>query len=199
MLARGAAKWVVAAWIPASVAALFSIQAGLLLLIPPLLLMLFFRDPERSPEGRGVVSPADGRVTAVDGGERVRVSVFMRPHDVHVNRAPVRGTVSGVEHHRGGHRPAFSKDSSRNERVVTTLEAPDGEYRVVQIAGAVARRITTYVEEGSEVERGERIGLIAFGSRADVVLPPRYGVDDVLVGVGDTVRAGETVVARRPG
>lgn len=174
------------------------------LLVPPLALalatlgvaiLLFFRDPERTPPATGIVSPADGTVSVVrTEGDRVRVGVFMNVTDVHVNRAPATGVVRSVEHRSGAHRPAFSKESERNERV----DVDCGNYEVSQIAGAFARRITPYVDEGDAVERGDRIGHIAFGSRADVLLPAEIDVADLRVEEGQTVRAGETVVAERP-
>ncbi|MFB6138049.1 MAG: protein sorting system archaetidylserine decarboxylase [Halobacteriaceae archaeon] len=163
----------------------------------------FFRDPERSPPAAGVVSPADGRVTVLreeppaDGdaggdepGTRVRVGVFMSPTDVHVNRAPLPGTVRDVAHEPGGHWPAFSKASERNER----LHVQAGDWRVTLVAGTLARRTHPRVEPGTPVERGERIGHISFGSRADVLLPAGVALDDVAVTPGDRVRAGETVL-----
>jgi len=209
MFARGSGRWIVSAstfpvlvgvlsvvvgWENATVA-----TAGALVI--PLGVAAFFRDPDREPDGDGVVSPADGRVTVLrtegndEGNERVRLGVFMNVHDVHVNRFPIGGEVVSVERHQGGYKPAFSKDSERNERVVTTVETDGDAFEVVQIAGAVARRITTYLKEGEGAERGERLGHIAFGSRADIVFPPDYGVDDLVVEEGDRVRAGETVVA----
>ena len=156
----------------------------------------FFRDPERTPPDSGVVSPADGRVSVVrEEGDRLRVGVFMNVTDVHVNRAPLSGVVERVEHRPGAHRPAFSKESERNERVDLRFDG----FEVSLVAGAFARRIFPYLEAGDRVERGDRIGHIAFGSRADVLLPPEYGRDDLLVGRGDRVRAAETVVARREG
>jgi phosphatidylserine decarboxylase len=155
--------------------------------------LAFFRDPERTPPARGVVSPADGRVSVVREEEgRVRVGVFMNVTDVHVNRAPVAGAVASVDHRPGAHRPAFSKESDRNERVDVALGGVD----VSLIAGWFARRIHPYVSAGDAVERGERIGHIAFGSRADVLLPETYSLDDVRVAEGDRVWAGESVVAR---
>lgn len=152
----------------------------------------FHRDPKRSPPPSGVVAPADGRVSVVrTEGERVRVAVFMNVTDVHVNRAPMAGTVEAVEHTPGRHLPAFSKESERNERVLIDC----GEFEVTLIAGAVARRIHPYVEAGEELERGGKIGHISFGSRADVLLPPRYEIGDVRVETGQRVRAGETVIA----
>ncbi|WP_313692901.1 protein sorting system archaetidylserine decarboxylase [Halorarum halobium] len=154
----------------------------------------FFRDPERSPAGEGIVSPADGRVSVLrEDGDRVRVGVFMSPFDVHVNRAPAGGEVTRLDHRGAAHRPAFSKESARNERVEFSVGDVDGAL----IAGWFARRITPSVSRGDEVTRGERIGHIAFGSRADVVLPPEYGTSDVRVRKGEKVRAGESIVARR--
>ena len=157
-----------------------------------LFVLVFFRDPERSPPESGIVAPADGKVSVVrEEGDRLRVGVFMNVWNVHVNRAPLGGTVGRIEHTAGAHRPAFSKDSDRNEQV--HIEFSD--HAVVLIAGAFARRIFPYVEPGEDVERGERIGHIAFGSRADVVLPEGVGRDDLQVEVGDRVLAGETVIA----
>jgi len=192
MIADGAAKWIAAACVAPLLTSLYSPAAFSVAVVLPVLVAVFFRDPDREPNGPGVVSPADGKVSVVrEEDDRLRVGVFMNLHDVHVNRVPVGGTVSSVVHHAGGHRPAFSKDSDRNERVETTV----GDLVVVQIAGAFARRITTYVDVDDDVERGERLGVIAFGSRADVVFPPSYDRDDLGVEEGDRVRAGETVLA----
>jgi phosphatidylserine decarboxylase len=160
----------------------------------------FFRDPERHPSTWGVVSPADGRVSVVrEEGEQVRVGVFMNVTDVHVNRAPFDGTVERVTHRPGAHRPAFSKESERNERVDVDVQTADGPAELSLIAGAFARRIHPYVAAGDDLSRAQRIGHIDFGSRADVLLPPSYDLEDVLVEEGDTLRAGESVVARREG
>ena len=153
----------------------------------------FFRDPDRNPPADGILSPADGRVSVIrEEGDRVRVGVFMNVTDVHVNRAPVTGQVESVEHEPGNHRPAFSKDSDNNEKVHIELPSCD----VTLIAGAFARRIHPYVESGDELARGERLGHIAFGSRADVLLPRGFDVTDIEVKKGQRVRAGETIVAR---
>ena len=198
--------------------------AAVFLIAPPVGLALvamaafaawFFRDPDREPAGAGVLAPADGRVTVLrEEGDRVRVGTFMSPFDVHVNRAPVAGTVTRLDHRGAAHRPAFSKESANNERVEFTVSggagdadgggggtgtgAGDdaGDVDGALIAGWFARRITPYVSRGDEVGRGERIGHIAFGSRADVVLPPEYEMADVRVQKGETVRAGESILAR---
>jgi len=152
----------------------------------------FHRDPDREVPAEGVVSPADGRVSVIrEEGDRVRVGVFMNLHDVHVNRAPLDGTVESVEHVPGANRPAFSKDSERNERV--WIDA--GSHAVVLIAGAFARRITPYVRAGDRVDRGDRVGHVSFGSRADVLLPVGFEREDLHVREGDRVRAGESVLA----
>jgi phosphatidylserine decarboxylase len=154
--------------------------------------VLFHRDPEREPPESGFVAPADGSVSVIREEEgRIRVGVFMNVTDVHVNRAPASGTVESVTHRDGANKPAFSKDSDRNERV----DVECGEYEVSLIAGWFARRIHPYVEEGEELARGDKLGHISFGSRADVLLPERVEFADLRVKEGEDVTAGETVVA----
>jgi phosphatidylserine decarboxylase len=160
----------------------------------------FFRDPERViPGGKVAVSPADGKVVsvkAVDGGKRTRISIFLNVFDVHVNRTPVEGTVREVKYHPGkfGH-AEHEEASDENERNEMTVETPDGS-RVVftQIAGLIARRIVCDKKAGDKLERGERIGLIKFGSRMDVFLGPEW---EVAVQVGARVSAGSSVIAKR--
>ncbi|MDY6819634.1 MAG: protein sorting system archaetidylserine decarboxylase [Halobacteriales archaeon] len=169
-----------------------------LLLVPGLGLFVlwFYRDPDREPPAEGIISPADGRVSVIrEENDRIRLGVFMNVTDVHVNRAPIDGTVGTVDHTAGAHRPAFTKDSERNERVRIEFEEA---LTVVQIAGAFARRITPYVAAGDSLDRGDRIGHIAFGSRVDVLFPPDVSQDAIEVSKGDAVRAGETVIATRP-
>jgi phosphatidylserine decarboxylase len=164
----------------------------------------FFRDPERTvpADERLVVSPADGRVVAVveEREEQMlhapatRVSIFMSPLDVHVNRNPVSGVVEQVRHTAGKFRAAFAdKASLDNERNALLLESGGRRYLLVQIAGAVARRIVCHVAPGDRVRRGERFGMIMFGSRVDLFLPD--GVEPV-VRRGDRVRAGTSVIAK---
>jgi phosphatidylserine decarboxylase len=158
-------------------------------------MLWFFRDPEREI-GRGrFVSPADGVVQSVmpwpDG--RTRVAIFMSPLNVHVNRAPLAGTVTSVEHVPGGFVPAFNKESEHNERVVWHFDTEAGDVELVQIAGAMARRIVPYVPQQAKVEQGERIGLIRFGSRVDLYLP--RGIE-AAVEVGQTTTAGVTRLDR---
>lgn len=168
--------------------------------------LYFFRDPERMPPAGEhlVVSPADGRVLEVraEPEERfldapaTRVSIFMSPLDVHVNRSPVTGTVERVQHTAGKFRAAFAdKASLDNERNAVVLESAGRRYVVIQIAGALARRIVCRRGPGDRLGRGERFGMIMFGSRVDLFLPP-----DVTprVARGDRVQAGLTVVAEVP-
>lgn len=165
----------------------------------------FFRDPDRLiPVGEGiVVSPADGKVIAVVPvdqtphfeGACTRISVFMSIFNVHVNRVPHEGTIRRVHYHPGKFFSAnLDKASTDNEHNALLLESPSGR-RVgfVQIAGLVARRIICGVQSGDVLQRGQRFGLICFGSRLDIYLPPDT---DVQVAKGDKVQAGSTVVGR---
>ncbi|MFC7204944.1 protein sorting system archaetidylserine decarboxylase [Haloferax namakaokahaiae] len=195
--APGYRRFAVPAFVGAAIFAFVLPPVGAFLLAFGAFVLWFFRDPERSPPKEGIISPADGRVSVIrEEGDRVRIGVFMNVTDVHVNRAPVSGTVREVTHRPGAHKPAFSKDSDKNERVDIVVESEDGEFEISQIAGAFARRIHPYVSAGDELARGERFGHIDFGSRADVLLPPEYGVEDVAVEKGESVTAGESVVAR---
>ncbi|MEO3870676.1 phosphatidylserine decarboxylase [Nonomuraea sp. B12E4] len=158
-------------------------------------MLWFFRDPDRIPgEGR-VLSPADGVVQSIDPWPdgRTRVAIFMSPLNVHVNRAPLAGNVASVQHVPGGFVPAFNKDSDQNERVVWHFETALGDIEMVQIAGAVARRIVPYLSAGAKVAQGERIGLIRLGSRVDIYLPE--GMSPA-VSVGDKTVAGVTRIDR---
>jgi len=183
--------------------------AGRPVAVVPLLLAVafclwFFRDPERTApaDDRAVISPADGRVVAVVleredrflDTQATRVSIFMSPLDVHVNRSPVTGTVRQVQHTEGKFRAAFSdKSSLDNERNAVVLESGGKRFLMVQIAGALARRIVCHVGPGDRLERGQRFGMIMFGSRVDVFLPP--GVQPT-VSKGERVRAGLSVLGR---
>lgn len=156
--------------------------------------LLFFRDPERKI-GRGVVVCADGRIREIcniedDEIEKcIRISTFMNVYNVHVNRMPINGIIKSVVHKKGGHIPAFKKESERNERVIITIDSDIGIVRVVQIAGTLARRIVPYVKVGDKLKKGEKIGIIRLGSRVDVYLPSKK-IKKVCVKVGDMVKAG---------
>jgi phosphatidylserine decarboxylase len=158
-----------------------------------LFLFLFFRDPERLSESydtTDVVSPADGRVLKIQDN---KLSIFMNIHNVHVNRSPVDGEVIDIRYHKGGRLPAFHKESDRNERNSITIRTRLGNVVVTQISGAVIRRIVCYVKQNEIVARGQRIGMIRFGSRVDVALPSGYSF---VVFRGQRVKAGQTTVAK---
>lgn len=162
----------------------------------------FFRDPRRAiPPERGlVVSPADGKVTEVaristPDGQRLRISIFLSVFDVHVNRSPVEGIVRDVRYRKGEYLNAMNPASAeRNEQNLAVVDCIEG-YQVsfIQIAGLLARRIVFNKKPGDYLARGERVGLIKFGSRTDVLLP---GHAEPLVTPGDRVRGGASVVAR---
>ena len=172
--------------------------------LPPLLLacffLWFFRDPERViPEEPGlIVSPADGKVTEVAHletvhGRRIRLSIFLSVFDVHVNRSPVAGTIREVRYQKGQYLNALNPASAeRNEQNNVTVNGEDFEVSFKQIAGLLARRIVFRPKRGDFVARGQRVGLIKFGSRVDVLLP---GDAHVRVGVGERVRGGSSILA----
>ena len=160
----------------------------------------FFRDPERAVPSlsNGVLSPADGTVTSVEDtvdafvGAAVRVSIFLSPLDVHVNRAPISGLVVDTAYTRGRFIAAYNMDAAEvNERCTIRIQGDAARVAVVQIAGVVARRIVCRVAAGQKVEAGERIGLIRFGSRTDCYMPRGTTVH---VGVGDRVIGGVTAL-----
>ena len=174
--------------------------------VVPLLLAVFFlwffRDPERPiPQDSGlIVSPADGKVTevariATPEGDRIRISIFLSVFDVHVNRSPVAGTIRDVRYTKGKYLNAMNPACSEvNERNLAMVDAADGyPIAFTQIAGLLARRIVFNKRPGDRLARGERVGLIKFGSRTDLVIPSEA---EVLVKVGDRVRGGASVLAR---
>lgn len=175
----------------------------LLVLIPVLLaafFLWFFRDPERAiPAGPGlVVSPADGKVTEVApihtaSGDRIRLSIFLSVFDVHVNRAPITGVIRRIQYKKGEFLNAMDPASAdRNEQSVVTMEGEGCLVTFKLIAGLLARRIVFLPREGDRLERGQRVGLIKFGSRCDLILP-----GDALIRVerGQRVKGGATILA----
>ena len=160
----------------------------------------FFRDPERPiPVGSVAVSPADGKVVAVvkeDG--RTRISIFLNIFDVHVNRSPVSGVITEFVYQKGKFLVASQEAaSSENEQTIIFIRSKDGTLVVFkQIAGLIARRIIFSKKPGDIVQTGERIGLIKFGSRVDVILGPEWAIE---VSPGARVSAGSSILARRGG
>jgi phosphatidylserine decarboxylase len=186
---------------------LFRVTGSVALAALPVALALFFlwffRDPPRRvPPGEGLlVSPADGKVTEAEwietpAGSRLRLSIFLNVFDVHVNRSPMAGTVTQVSHKTGLFLNAMRADSNvLNESNTVVLEGEGYTLQVKQIAGLLARRIVCFVKVGDTVQRGQRFGLIKFGSRVDVLMP----ADAVLrVKTGDRVKGGSTILAVLP-
>ncbi|MGB8495913.1 MAG: phosphatidylserine decarboxylase family protein [Candidatus Acidiferrum sp.] len=179
----------------------WTIAAGFVLLGLGLFVFYFFRDPERAipAEAGAVVSPADGRVVVVQeetnaGRPGKRVSIFLAIWNVHVNRSPAAGTITKLEYRPGKFLAAWAEKASlENEQNVFTLASEHGEIVLKQIAGWVARRVVSWKKQGETVARGERIGLVRFGSRVDIWLPE---IAEIAVKVGENVKGGSTVVAR---
>jgi phosphatidylserine decarboxylase len=179
----------------------WGILAGCVLLAVGLFVFYFFRDPERTiPPGPGlVVSPADGRVVVVKEEEYAgrlgkRISVFLAIWNVHVNRAPAAGTITKLEYRPGKFLAAWAEKASlENEQNVFTLDSEHGKIVFKQIAGWIARRVVSWKKPGEAVERGERVGLVRFGSRVDLWLPAEA---EIAVKIGDNVKGGSSIVAR---
>jgi len=181
---------------------------GILFALLSAYVAFFFRNPERLPPvgEKMVASPADGRVIFVGEAEEpefvkaplIKISIFMSLWDVHVNRVPVDGTVRNMRYHRGRFMAAWEdRASEENERNAMLIETSDGQQvTLVQVAGLVARRIVCYPAVGSFVLRGQRMGLIRFGSRCDLYLPKDAKVN---VKMGDRVLGGETILAELVG
>lgn len=179
-------------------------------------LMQFFRDPKRNvPEGKGIiVAPADGRILKgqidkieiveydhplmehiLDKGKKgIRVSTFMSPFDVHVNRIPISGEVVDAIYCPGKFKIAKGDIEKENEKNLVVIDSGFGKFGVIQIAGFIARRIVQYVNVGDKVEIGERLGMIRFGSRVDLILP--YENCKLMVEEGDKPKAAETIIAK---
>jgi phosphatidylserine decarboxylase len=209
-IANGGFPWVLASF---ALTFLFIVtsffSAGLLLILLSVvsvfffliscLLIVFFRDPERSI-GPGVVAVADGKIREIttmhdtEVGECIQISTFMNIHNVHVNRMPLDGTIEEITHYRGAHLPAFKKESERNERVVLLICTDIGRIKIVQIAGTLARRIVPYVSKGNAVKKGGKIGLIRLGSRVDLYLPTKR-IKPLAIQVTNKIKAGEDTIA----
>lgn len=191
-LARGTPWWIGLSWIPTllvrgapSRLASASLAAAV---------TAFFRDPSRRARTAGLVAPADGRIREVsrrpDG--RWFVSTYLALYNVHVTRMPCDGVITRQDHLEGDHQLAFADAASTNERMEWVIESGWGELEMTQYSGAAARRIIPYVGVGDRSRRGDRIGLIRFGSRVDLLLP--LGLVPTVV-VGQRPRAGEDIVA----
>ena len=178
---------------------------GILLLLLALAVAGFFRDPERViPAGENlIVAPADGKVVSIApvspggmfAGSVTRISIFLSPLDVHINRIPVAGKIVEVRYQRGAFLAAYNEAASeRNEQnALKVIDRAGRSLGVVQIAGVMARRIVCWAKAGDDMARGDRFGLIMFGSRTDTYLPEGCSVE---VGEGQRVKGGETIIGR---
>jgi len=206
MLARGSFSWIlgiafftIVTWFAfktnsISDSGLISSILFLLFIIGVILTIFFifcFRDLQRTPIGveDDAVSPADGKVISI---QNRTICIFMNIHDVHVNRAPLSGIVTHIDYKPGGYIPAFNKDSDVNERNHVVMKTASGTLELTQIAGVLTRRIVSYISEGTQLKRGERIGMIRFGSRVDVTMPEGYVFT---VKLNDSIKAGQTIIA----
>jgi len=155
--------------------------------------LIFFRDPERII-GKDIVSPADGRIRDIKiEQDQVFISIFMNITDVHVNRMPIDGTITEIKHFPGKHLRAYKKESEYNERVTIDVDSSIGNLRIVQIAGLIARRIYPYIKKGEKLKKGDKIGIIRFGSRVDIYLPANK-IKNLAVKINDSVCAGVTTI-----
>jgi phosphatidylserine decarboxylase len=180
--------------------------AGAVFILGAFFILFFFRDPERIPpsEKGALVSPADGRVDVVEevehspfpGGKAVKVGIFLSIFDVHINRAPADGRVMETRHRSGSFMSAMRKKSSEaNESNLIVFETPQGTICVRQIAGLIARRIICNLKKGDHVRRGDKIGLICFGSRTEAFLPSNALIK---VKPGMRVKGGSSIIAFLP-
>ncbi len=162
-------------------------------------LLFFFRDPEREI-AEGIVSPADGRIMEIKKvndevlGEAYVISIFMSPFDVHVVRAPISGRVVTLLRFKGKHLPAFSKEYHRNEQLLILMDSGREKIKLILIVGILARRIVPYVREGDIAEKGQRIGIIRFGSRVDIYIPCSM-IEKLFVKKNLHLKAGEDRIA----
>ncbi len=177
---------------------------AVLITIVALFVVYFFRDPQRTPPAGEnlILSPGDGKIiiaeqrTGSDGKPYFLVSIFLSVFDVHVNRIPISGKVTHVQHVPGKFHKAFQPEAvTENERTEITIASKFGDVSFSQVAGILARRIVCRIKEGDDVIRGQRMGLIRFGSRIDIFLPLSVTID---VKLGDRVVGGESVIGRFP-
>jgi phosphatidylserine decarboxylase len=169
-----------------------------------LIVLYFFRNPERTvfPDENAIYAPADGKIVVIEqmiereyfNEQRIQISIFMSPLNVHVNRVPVSGKVMYFKYHEGNYKVAWHpKSSILNERTSVVLKNSNGQELLLrQIAGAMARRIVCYAKEGNSMQQGQDLGFIKFGSRVDILLPLN---SKIKVNIGDHVRGNKTVIA----
>ncbi len=197
MVAKGIGKPLLFSSVPLIVIIVLYLSLGMsvslyfisIFIVPILFTIYFFRDPKRK-SNKGIISPADGKVHSLDKS-RNDIEIFMNVWDVHVNRAPWRGKIKAVKYFKGRHLPAFCDVKEKNERRILLLDTDHGEIKIWQISGVVGRRIVPYVGKGDTVEKGEKIGMIRYGSK--VKLEFSHDID-FFVEEGQRVKAGETTL-----
>lgn len=201
MIAKGTRHWIITPLIFSLLVFILSINYSSLILyllssifiIIFFVFLIFFRDPYREI-GKGITAPADGIVKRIKkNDDYILLSTFMRMHDVHVNRCPIDGKVVRLKHILGKHTPAYKKNYEENERVIIDLDTEIGKVRIIQIAGIFARRILPYTKDGEELKKGQKIGIVRFGSRVDLYLPS----DNIRLKIKEKSRiyAGTTQIA----
>ena len=183
--------FVATAAVAALVALPFSVYVALGFAVLTGFLAFSFRDPRRRV-GEDIVAPADGTVREVDRDKGL-VSTYLALRNVHVTRAPIEGVVEKRERIEGRHSPAFTRKTDHNERMKILMRTKLGEISIVQMTGAIARRIVPYINEGQRLSKGDKMSLIRFGSRVDIYLPARSV--RILVDKGDRLKAGVTRIA----
>ncbi len=194
MFAKGGLKPIILASVPFILSLIFSILyselffISLILLLLPVFSLYFFRDPDRKIED-GIISPADGKIVHVDKEEK-KIAIFMSIFDVHVNRTPCSGKILKNKHYYGSHHPAYTEKSKNNEKNKIILSTDNGNIDILQITGIFARRIVPYVKKDDMIEKGDKIGLIRFGSRVELSLPDN---SKILVEKDDKVKAGQKI------
>jgi phosphatidylserine decarboxylase len=210
-LAKGSKPWIYSAILAGIVFLIFFIIfidnfvsiiflfLSTIVFLKAIFLIQFFRDPDRVI-GKDIVACADGKIREISSikddivGNCTKISTFMNIYNVHVNRIPLDGTIKDIVHIHGIHLPAFKKESEKNERVITTIDTKIGTVKIIQIAGTIARRIIPYIKKGDNLKKGDKIGIIRFGSRVDIYLPAKK-IKNIHVKVGDIIKAGETTIA----
>jgi phosphatidylserine decarboxylase len=169
-----------------------------------LFMIFFFRDPERNipSDSNIIVCPADGKIIKIEKmyeheylkKDVIKISIFMSPFNVHINRAPFNGIVIGVAHNKGGFFAAYKDDASiKNENIAMIIKTIKGDILVRQVAGFIARRAVCRVKPGDTLKTGDRYGLIKFSSRVDIYLPQNV---EISVKINDKVKSGETIIAK---
>jgi phosphatidylserine decarboxylase len=200
IIARGCFGWTIPPIIVTIIFLLISIFIDfyfifgfILSMIISVFFLIFFRDPDRKI-GDDFVSPADGKIRDIKLEKTTCfISIFMDIHNVHVNRMPIDGTILSVVHFPGKHFRAYKKESDLNERVVIDIDSKIGRMRVVQIAGLIARRIYPYIKKGDKLKKGDKIGIIRFGSRVDVYFPAKV-INRIPVDKNSKVISGVTTI-----